>query len=114
MLNCPSGPNIRLAFSTYEVAQLFNLKDNSKVKSRIVYQFKCAGCTSTHGETTRHLTTRVEEHMRDHNSHIFRHLEVSGQCRDLCTENCFSVLDGADNTFILKLKESMHIKWQNP
>ena len=47
--------------------------------SRVVYNFTCAGCNACYvGETTRHFSTRVREHLAvDKASHIFKHLQMS-------------------------------------
>ena len=33
---------------------------------------------------------------------------------DSCTAECFTVLDSAILKFQIKIKEAMHIKWENP
>ena len=66
------------------------------------------------GETSRHLSTRVREHLsRDRNSHVYQHLQQSQACRCLANKNCFSIVDCAPNKLQLMLKEAMHIKWEN-
>ena len=40
---------------------------------------------------------------------IFKHLRNSENCRSLCSEDCFKVLDSACTSFQLKIKEAMHI-----
>ena len=43
--------------------------------SNVVYQITCPGCESSYvGQTTRHLTTRIQEHSRL-SSHIADHLK---------------------------------------
>ena len=41
------------------------------LRSRVVYQFTCAGCNACYvGETFRHISTRIREHLgRDRTSH---------------------------------------------
>ena len=34
--------------------------------------------------------------------------------RNICDENCFSILDSARTKYTLKLKEGMYINWLNP
>ena len=48
------------------------------LKSFVVYKFVFPGCIALYiGETTRHLSTRMKEHLeRDKKSHIFKHLNV--------------------------------------
>ena len=58
---------------------------------------------------------RVLEHLlSDNTSHIFRHLHNSPQCRALCSDECFNILDHASTTFQLKIKEAIHIQWEKP
>ena len=110
--------NIKLAFSSFKIKNLLAVKDrvNKSLRSCIVYKFTCAGCNSVYiGETSRHLSTRVREHLfTDKNSHIFKHLKTSIPCKNLCSENCFKVLDSASNYHNLKIKEALHIMWERP
>ena len=110
--------NIKLAFSSFKIKNLLAVKDrvNKSLRSCIAYKFTCAGCNSVYiGETTRHLSTRVHEHLfTNKNSHIFKHLKTSTSCKNLCSENCFKVLDSASNYHNLKIKEALHIMWERP
>ena len=78
--------------------------------------FPCAGCSACYiGETNRHFATRIRKHLAsDKNSHIFKHLRGSENCRSLCSEDCFKILDSAPTSFQLKIKEAMHILWEQP
>ena len=52
--------------NNFNVRSFFQFKDRvpDMLRSNIVYEFKCAHCTATYcGLTTRHLQTRVAEHM---------------------------------------------------
>ena len=73
-------------------------------------------CTSAYiGETIRHFATGIREHLASNkHSHIFKHLRGSENCRSLCSEDCFKILDSASTSFQLKIKESMHILWEQP
>ena len=110
--------NIKLAFSSFKIKNLLTVKDrvHRSLRSCVVYKFSCAGCNSVYiGETTRHLSTRVREHLcTDKNSHIFKHLKNSPTCKSLCNESCFKVLDSANNYHSLKIKEALHIMWERP
>ena len=66
----------------------------------VVYTFLCAGCNACYvGESTRHFSTRVREHMFiDRTPTIFKHLGNSKQGRTLCSNDCFSILDHASTT----------------
>ena len=67
------------------------------------------------GETSRHLSTRVREHLfSDKNSHIYKHLKSFSACREACNENCFTVLDSASTAYKLKIKEALHMMWEEP
>ena len=67
------------------------------------------------GETTQHLSTRIEEHLRtDKKAHVFTHLVNNETWKALSTENCFEIIDFASTSFRLKLKEAMHIIWKKP
>ena len=109
--------NIKLVFSSFKIKNMFGNKDSipSDLLSSVVYKFSCAACNSCYiGETTRHITTRVKEHTTDKNSHIFKHLQNSPLCKSQFTPDCFKVIDKANSTFSLKLKEALHIKKQKP
>ena len=43
----------------------------------------------------------------DKNSHILHLLKSSENCRALCSEDCFSILDTAPTLFQLKIKEAL-------
>ena len=84
--------------------------------TRVIYKFSCAGCSACYiGETNRHFATRIREHLAsDKNSHIFKHLKGSVNCGSRCSEDCFKILDSASTSFQLKIKEAMHILWEQP
>ena len=81
-----------------------------------IYKFLRAGCSACYvGETTRHFSTRVREHMlSDRTSHNFKHLQNSEHYHTLCSKDCFSILDHASSTFQLKIQEAIHIQWEKP
>ena len=97
---------------------MFKVKDPIPkfLKSFVVYKFACPGCNACYiGETTRHLPTRIKEHLEtDKKSHIFAHLVNNETCKALSTENCFEIIDSTSTPFKLKLKEEMHIIWTKP
>ena len=110
--------DIKLFFSSFKIGNLFGVKDPipGGLRSRVVYNFACAGCNACYvGETTRHFSTRVREHLvSDKASHIFKHLENSEHCRTLCSVGCFHILDHAPTRFQLKIKEAFHIQREQP
>ena len=97
---------------------MFSVKDTiSKfLKSFLVDKFVCPGCNACYiGETTPHLSTRIEEHLEtDKRTHIFARLVNNETCGPLSTENCFEMIDFAYTPFKLKLKEAMRIIWKKP
>ena len=67
------------------------------------------------GETSRHLSTRVCEHLfSDKTCHVYKHLKGSSACREPCDEKRFTVLDTAYTANKLKTKEALHIMWEGP
>ena len=113
-----SDLDIKLGFSSFKKGKLFSVKDPipGGLRSRVVYKFACAGCNICYvGETTRHFSTRVREHLvTDKASYIFKHLQNSEHCRALCSVDCFYILDHAPTGFQLKIKEAFHIQRQQP
>ena len=97
---------------------MFSVKDPVllDLRSRVGYKFLCAGWNACYiGKTSRHLSTRVREHLsRDKNSHVYQHLQQFQACRRPANKNCFSIVDCAPSKLQLMLKEAMHIKWENP
>ena len=108
--------SIKIIFTPFKFADLFNVKDpiHKSLKSFVVYKFVCPGCNACYiGETTRHLSTRIKEHLEtDKKFHIFAHLVKNEICKALSTENCFEIIDFVATPFRLKLKEAMHIIWK--
>ena len=116
---CCAGLRIGLAFSSCRVSNMFSIKDPIPIslRSLVVYKFSCAGCSSVYvGETCRHFSTRVREHLaRDKNSHIYKHLTSSKTCKKtVSNESCFTILDTAKCSYELKIKEALHIGWLKP
>ena len=110
--------NIKIALTSFKVTNMFNVKEPipKSPKFFVVYKFVCPGCNACYiGETTRHLSTRIKEHLEtDKKSNIFAHLVNNETCKALSTENCFEIIDSASTPFKLKLKEAMHIIWKKP
>ena len=109
---------VKLLFSSFKLQDLFSSNDFLPVarKSFVVYKFTCAGCQSCYiGETKRHLLTRIKEHFQtDTKFNILQHLNENSNCRDLCDDSCFIIIDHASSSFRLKLKEALHITWLKP
>ena len=63
------------------------------------------------GETTRHICTRVREHLlSDKTSHIYKHLQSSKACLDSCGTECFTILDSAASKYKIKLRNLFSVK----
>ena len=107
-----------IVFTSFKIGSLFSPKDPipRDFRTRVVYKFSCAGCNSCYvGETTRHLVTRTREHLLgDKASHVYKHLKENKACRAVCNKDAFEVLDNAPTDYQLKIKEAIHIKWENP
>ena len=110
--------SVNVVFTSFKIGQSFLNKDPvpSSLKSNVVYQCKCAGCSACYiGETTRHISSRIEEHLKtDKQSHIYKHLQNNLNCFNECNNKCFSILDSIRTKILLKLKEGMYIGWGNP
>ena len=95
---------------SFEIDNMFDVKD--PIPRVRFTSFLCVGRNVCYvGETCRHLSTRVGEHLvSGRTSHIFRHLHNSPQCRTFCSDECFNILDHASTTFQLKIEEAIHIQ----
>ena len=97
---------------------MFSTKDSisESLKSNVVYKFTCDACKASYiGETTRHISTRISEHLNtDKSSNIYKHINASPNCKAECNFDSFVILDHAPTSWQLKIKEGLHIKWENP
>ena len=107
---------VRLNLETCLAWKIQYRKVYSYVRVSFITEFSCAGCNASYiGESTRHLCTRVREHLlSDKSSHVQRHLQSSGTCHDSCDTECFTTSDSAASKFQIQIKEALHIKWENP
>ena len=109
--------NIKILFSQFKVGDLFSVKESvpKYLRSFIVYRFICPDNNASYGETTRHLTMRIKEHLEtDSKSHILKHLSTNRHCKKLCDTECFEIIDSASSSYRLILKEATHIAWEKP
>ena len=110
--------SLKIFFIPFKVGDLFTVKNGipKLLKSFVVYKFVCLGCNACYiGETTRHLSTRIKEHLeKDKKSLIFKLLDENHHCKTLSTPDCFQIIDSASSMFRLKLKEAVHFSWTNP
>ena len=116
--------NLRLCFkNNFTTSSLLNFKDRipDAVRSNIVYRYKCGMCNSMYiGETSRHYTTRVAEHMgvsprtgapmAKVNSNIYSHFIETGH---RIKQQNFTILYNRDNKD-LKYSESIAIHQLGP
>ena len=97
---------------------MFSVKDTipSGLRSRVVYKFTCAGCNTRYiGETIRHFSTRINEHLcSDKSSHIYKHIVSSPNCKNVASPDCFVILDSAVSDYQLKIKEALFIESCKP
>ena len=102
--------SVKIVFTPFKVGDLFSVKVAipKLLKYFVVYKFVCPGCNACYiGETTHHLSARIE-------SHIFKHLKENHNCKSLSTPDCFQIIDFASSRFRLKLKMAMRITWTKP
>ena len=115
---CKDGLQIKIVFNSFKIKQYFCYKDRvpTDLKSNLVYKFSCQECGSCYiGETSRHFKTRIDNHLKsDKNSHIFKHLNNNARCLNSVSKDSFKILDIANNSFDLKIKEALHIHWDKP
>ena len=110
--------DIKLVFSSFKLSCLFSVKDTIPLglRSRVVYKFTCAGCNTRYiGETIRHFSTRINEHLcSDKSSHIYKHIVSSPDCKNVASPDCFVILDSAVSDYQLKIKEALFIESCKP
>ena len=114
---CKISINIKLVFNTTKVKDYFTTKDLMPecFKSHVVYKFICTRCKSCYvGRTHRHVNTRIEEHLTDSTSSIFKHINANADCKAMCNRDSFEIIDQASTQYELNVKEGMHIKWLRP
>ena len=90
--------SLKIVFTPFKVGDLFSIKDviPKLLKSFFVCKFVCPACYI--GETTCHLSTRIEEHLEnDKKSHIFKHLDENHNCKSLNTPDYFQIIDSASS-----------------
>lgn len=104
---------VKLMFTTFKLKDSFSCKDSLSSfshTSKVIYKFVCTNCSVSYiGETERNLSTRIKEHYKDKNSHVFKHVNASLKCKNTCNDNCFSILDCASTKFQLRIKEGLYL-----
>ena len=123
--------NIRFVFrSSTRISSFFPFKDKVPkfLRSGVVYLFKCRCCSASYvGQTTRHLHTRVAEHLgispitekpssSPPMSSIFSHLKTTGhtanfhdfQILSSCSDDCELMIH--ESLMISKLKPTLNVQ----
>ena len=113
---------LRVVFtSKTKIGHFFKFKEiiPTMLRSLVVYEFRCSSCNARYvGQTARHLTTRVCEHMgisprtkrplaSPHYSAIREHCQVTGHAFG---PNNFKVLNRSANKLDLGIMESLQIQ----
>ena len=104
-------------FNTFKVKNYFSLKSRTPfpLSARVVYKYKCL-CDANLiyiGKTKRHLATRVKEHKKNPSA-IKSHLETCDTCMSDFSIDSFKIIDRANSDYYCKIKESLHIKSEQP
>ena len=118
--------NIRFVFrSSTRISSFFPFKDKvpKLMRSGVVYLFKCRCCSASYvGQTTRHLHTRISEHLgispitgkpssSPVMSSIFSHLNSTGHSANF---DDFEILSSCSDTCELMIHESLLISKLKP
>ena len=109
--------NILLPFSSFKIGSYLNVKDliPNGLRSCVVYKFSCASWLviwrrqpdiSAHEQNPILLKT-------DKAFYIYKHLHGADTCLSDCSEECFKIIHLASTAYNLKIKEALHILWEN-
>ena len=116
--------DIRFVFcSSRRISSFFPFKDEvpKYLRSSVVYLFKCRCCSTSYvGQTTRHLHTRISEHLgispitgkRSTNpamSSILSHINASGHPANF---DDFQILSSSSDSYELMIHESLLNKYK--
>ena len=116
----------RVVFSpTFKIGNLFRAKDGipSSLQSMVIYEFRCSSCNARYvGQTTRHLQTRIAEHMgissrtqRSLSAPLFSSIrDHSHKTGHTFNESHFRILNKARNKYDLGILESLVITNTRP
>ena len=93
--------SVKIVFTPFKFGDVFSVKNAipKLLKSFVVYKFAFPGSNACYiGETTCHLSTRIEEHFeKDKKSHVLKHLDENQICKSLNTPDCFQIIDSASS-----------------
>lgn len=113
--------DVRPVFTSFKTSTYFSLKCPTPFpyKSNVVYQFTCLSdqTVSYIGETTRHLKTRVNEHLKTHKekSQVWVHVQKCPTCKhaDLSVKH-FKILKSCRGWMETAISESIFINSIQP
>ena len=122
LLKAALDVEVRPVFVSFKISNYFSLKCRTPFpyKSKVVYLYKCVhDATVTYiGQTTRHLTTRVNEHYKkylDKNSAIYTHIQNCQHCKNSnLTVYNFTILKSCRNFLETGIYESLYINKNRP
>jgi len=78
------------------------------------YKFLSANCNASYiGETNRHFSTRLREHLFSDKALTFSNI-YRLQTNAVSLAESFIILDSAATKFQVKIKEAMYISWDKP
>ena len=101
-----------MVFTSFKLNSMTSVKDMipKGLKSSVVYKFTCDACKASYiGETTRHISTQISEHLsHDKNSHIYKHIMASKKCKALANADSFVILDHASTQHNLHKLHNLH------
>ena len=114
--------DVRPVFVSFKTSNYFSLKCRTPFpyKSNVVYLYKCLhdAAVTYIGQTTRHLTTRVNEHYKkylDKNSQIFIHIQNCETCKHSnLSVNNFVILKSCKGFLDSAIYESLFINTKKP
>ena len=105
--------NTSVVFTTNKMRSVLpNLKSkiDKALASRVVYKLSCPGCMASYvGQTSRHLTTRLQEHRRS-SSPVGEHTRICTGDTQFTTE----IIDRANDVRKLMTLEAIHIARMKP
>ena len=123
IVRCKFNTKISPLYSSFKVGKVFQLKDKTPLplRSNVVYRFTCSCDTSKSyiGMTSRHLITRVKEHLDLGDLHtksaIKDHIYNCNSCSSFKQSiHSFSILRQCNNDYDAKIHEALLIKRLKP
>ena len=89
--------SIKLIFTTFKIESMFSLNYHvpKSMKSYVIYKFYSASCDACYiSEPIRHFSTRITKYLcTDKALYVYKHLQISQQCKDQFQNSCSDILD---------------------